>query len=262
MSANQRQWRENLRAHIRQHPDAFPLADKYPAGRLGLLIQQETRRLERIAARLAATYETPDLGNKQNPVDELVYIILSRRTRESAYQQAYEAITSRWQSWDDVADASLPDIAATVRASGLGARKARSIKGALTEVRQQFGSYAMPVGDWRDGRVYEFLVGLPEVGPKSAYCIMAMSLDRPAFAVDAHVGRVMARLGPYASIGLDLRPLDHKKRQALLPPLIPLPIRRDLHVNVVAHGRVACRVHRPLCPDCPVLELCHFGVTS
>ena len=44
-------------------------------------------------------------------------------------------------------------------------------------------------------RPLAFLCTLPEIGPKSAACVMMCSLDRPAFPVDAHVGRVLERLG-------------------------------------------------------------------
>ena len=48
--------------------------------------------LLKVGSTLARAYGTPDLGNKTDPVDELVYIILSRRTREGAYQDAFEAL--------------------------------------------------------------------------------------------------------------------------------------------------------------------------
>ena len=48
-------------------------------------------QLLRVAHAVGTAYGTPDLGNKPDPVDELVYIILSRRTREGAYQAAYAA---------------------------------------------------------------------------------------------------------------------------------------------------------------------------
>lgn len=42
--------------------------------------------------RLELVYRSAPLGNKQNPLDELVYIQLSVRTRERAYQQTYAAL--------------------------------------------------------------------------------------------------------------------------------------------------------------------------
>src|SRR5262249_32048929 len=80
----------------------------------------------------AALHRTPDLGNKTEPVDELVYIILSRRTREGAYQQAYKALKVAFTSWDALAAASLEEIEGIIAFSGLGRRKAISLKSALS----------------------------------------------------------------------------------------------------------------------------------
>ena len=45
---------------------------------------------------LQVLYGTPDLGNKSDPVDELVHIILSKKTYEEAYQKAFRALKSRF----------------------------------------------------------------------------------------------------------------------------------------------------------------------
>ena len=73
-----------------------------------------------IGARIAETHGTPDLGNKADAVDELVYIILARRTREGAYQAAYRALESGYASWEQLAAAPSDEIVEVLRFSGLG----------------------------------------------------------------------------------------------------------------------------------------------
>src|SRR5262249_29404408 len=102
----------------------------------------------------------------------------------------------------------------------------------------------------------KFLCSLPEISRKSAYCIMMYSFGRKVFPVDTHVGRTLARLGPYRELGLSLLGLDHKKLQAELAGLVPPNLRYSLHVNLVAHGREICRAVRPLCDQCEVRNLC------
>src|SRR5262245_6322759 len=51
------------------------------------LLDAGISQLREVARIAAVLHGTPDLGNKADPVDELVYIILSRKTREDAYQQ-------------------------------------------------------------------------------------------------------------------------------------------------------------------------------
>src|SRR5207244_7406491 len=70
------------------------------------VVSELSARLLLIGRLLGSAYGTPDLGNKADPVDELVYIILSRRTRESAYQAAYDALRKRYEKWDDVPTAT------------------------------------------------------------------------------------------------------------------------------------------------------------
>ena len=72
-------------------------------------------RLLAINELLEDEYGTPDLGNKEDPVDELVYIILSRRTREAAYQSAFGALKRSFSSWGDLASAPLDAVEMVIR---------------------------------------------------------------------------------------------------------------------------------------------------
>jgi endonuclease III len=209
---------------------------------------------------VAEEYGTPDLGNKSDPVDELVYIILSRRTREGAYQAAYETLESRFEHWEELAAAPLSQIEELIGFSGLGRRKAQSLKLALSALIDQFGSCTFePTRDWDDGQVLGFLCTLPEIGPKSAACVMMCSLDRPAFPVDAHVGRVLERLGTFRKVGIELRGIDHKAKQRVLWDAVPPGLRYPLHVNLLAHGRTVCLPRRPRCRECVVAASCDFA---
>ncbi len=113
----------------------------------------------------------------------------------------------------------------------------------------------------RTARWRRFLTDLPELGHKSAACIMAMSLGRDAFAVDVHVGRVMSRVAPYGVLGLDLASLEHRRRQVLIPAVVPPRLRRDLHINMLLHGREVCRP-RAVCARCVIRRQCSTGHAS
>lgn len=223
----------------------------------GALIDALSAELLTVAIRVAESYGTPDLGNKSEPVDELVYIILSRRTREGAYQAAFEALRSRYARWEDLAVAPAAEIETTIGFSGLGRRKAQSLKHVLAALIDRFGSCTLePTKDWTDDETFDFLCSLPEIGPKSAACVMMCSLDRPAFPVDAHVGRVLERLGLFRRMGIDLEGADHKVKQRLLLDAVPPALRYSLHVNLLVHGRVVCLPGRPRCSTCLLGDLC------
>jgi endonuclease III len=231
---------------------------------------EATRAVADLAATLLAltrllhrAYGSPDLGNKSDPVDELVYIILSRRTREGAYQRAYAALLSRYATWEELAYAPQDEIEEVISFSGLGRRKAQSLKLALGALIERFDRCTLePTREWDDDEVRDFLCTLPEIGPKSAACVMMCSLDRPAFPVDAHVGRVLERLGVFRRVGIDLRGRDHKIKQHLLWDAVPPALRYPLHVNLLVHGRSVCLPGKPRCGSCTIAQFCQSATTS
>jgi DNA (cytosine-5)-methyltransferase 1 len=222
-----------------------------------VVVEDLAANLLHLSALLAKSHGTPDLGNKRDPVDELVYIILSRRTREIAYQPAYVALKRRYATWEDLAAAPIDEIEEVVRSSGLALRKSHSLKRALEALVREFGACTLePTRAWSDEETLEFLCTLPEIGPKSAACVMMCSLDRPAFPVDAHVGRVLERLGVFRVIGVDLTGTNHKVKQRLLWDVVPPALRYALHVNLLVHGRTVCLSRKPRCGSCVIATSC------
>jgi DNA (cytosine-5)-methyltransferase 1 len=252
-------WRKRLLDRLRSGKPGLPLSGKAPAAELGERLDDGITYLREIARILAVLYGTPNLGNKTDPVDELVYIILSRKTPEKAYQKTFESLKNRFSSWDDLLRASPRTVEKLVRPGGLPGKKTASLFGALRALRKEFGSCTLePARTWSDAQLEHFLCGLPEIQRKSAYCIMMYSFGREVFPADTHVGRVLARLGPYREIGLDLEGMDHKQLQRVLSDLIPPPLRYSLHVNLVQHGRLICRAPKPLCDQCELKKFCHY----
>jgi DNA (cytosine-5)-methyltransferase 1 len=258
-------WRGRMVQRAIHEDRLFPLSSRLAAEgdeetaveRVRPLVDDGISFLREIARMMAIVHGTPDLGNKKDPVDELVYILLSRKTREEAYQEAYRALKDRFSTWDEVLDASRSEVSRLLRPSGLGDKKTLSLFGALKILRERFGSCTLePARTWSDDELEKFLCSLPEFHLKSAYCVMMYSFGRAVLPVDTHVGRVLARLGPYRELGLELRGLDHKQLQAVLADLVPPNLRYSLHVNLVMHGRDVCRAVKPLCAECPARNFC------
>jgi DNA (cytosine-5)-methyltransferase 1 len=251
-------WRKRVVNHMLEHRERFPAVHANATQEeVRALVDDGISYLREIARILAVLYQTPRLGNKDDAVDELVYIILSRKTREGAYQQAFERLKRAFPEWDDLLQSSPEEVEALVHAGGLSRKKTESLFGALGQLRDTFGSCTLePARDWPDEELEEFLCSLPEIQRKSAYCIMMYAFGRNVFPVDTHVGRTLSRLGPFRELGLDLEGLDHKQLQKLLAELVPPNLRYSLHVNLVAHGRDVCRAQRPLCDQCELRRFC------
>lgn len=215
--------------------------------------------LPRVDELLELTHRSAGLGNFTDPLEEAVYILLSRQTREAAYRRAHKELRDRWPSWEELAEAPAAHIAETIGFAGFGPTRATQILDLLHAVRQTCRERGYPhriTLDWLhqlpDEEVEPLLLDLPGIGHKSARCIMHYSLNRQTFAVDTHVRRVLHRLGVVPDTGGKVQHRDYEAA-------IPAPMRQRLHVNLVHHGRAFCRSTRPLCDECPLVSFCQMG---
>lgn len=214
--------------------------------RHGLIpVREVCRALER-------TYRNPRHGNKSNPLDELVYIILSNRTRDETFQATFKKLKGTYSSWDQITPKDLPRLRALLRPAGLGRLKARQIIAIIRRLRRAFGRATLaPLKRMRDGEAESLLISLPGVAAKVAKCVLMYSLGRQVLPVDVHVHRVASRLG-----------FPTKKRpdtsQDLIEQAIPPRFRYGFHVNAVAHGRTTCLPRSPRCDICCICAWCEY----
>ena len=205
--------------------------------------------------RLRETYRTAALGNKRNPLDELIYIQLSVRTREGAYQSTYPALRRLvGGAWARLRSMPENRIVQQIAGGGMARVKVHRILGMLDGIAARFGSVTLaPLRRMSDADAEAFLRSLPGVGPKVARCVLLYSLDRDVFPVDSHCRRVLARLG--------LLPpgINVKASHDFLQELVPNGIHGTLHINLIHHGRSVCLPGRPRCDVCRLLERCVTG---
>jgi endonuclease-3 len=218
----------------------------------------DRRRLRATARRLARAYGTPPEPRHLPPLEELVLTVLSQHTSDTNRDRAYADLRRRLPTWDDVADAPLPALARAIRRGGLGPTKAVRIRAMLRAIRDS----GVPLDERAftgvpDQELWDTLVALPGVGPKTAACVLLFSLDRPYFPVDTHVHRVAIRLGlvPPRS--------DAIATQAAFQASVADDEMYALHMNLIRHGREVCTAQRPRCSECVLRDLCpRVGVTS
>ncbi|MHB8718539.1 MAG: DNA (cytosine-5-)-methyltransferase [Candidatus Dormibacteria bacterium] len=230
---------------------------KTPIDRQGLI--------ERLDELLEARYRSADLFNLDDPLEEVVFILLSQQTREAVYRRVYSSLRRRYPRWVEAAAAPVGDLEAIMRPAGFQRRKAIQLKQLLAAVaranaERRIGPAGDPPADLTlaflnelsDRAAERFLAGLPGIGPKSARCVLSYSLDRATFAVDTHVHRIFGRLGVVPSAG---RKADHDPFQEA----VPAGRRRRLHINLVHHGREVCRSRNERCGECVLVSFCGRG---
>ncbi len=206
-----------------------------------------------VAEELAREYGRSDLGNKADPLDELVYIALTRQTHEKNSLRSWEALTTAYPTWEMVLDASEQAVADVIAFAGFSRQKARWIKQSLEVIKERNGSLALDfLDEVSDGEAERFLCSLPGINVKSAKCVLMYSLERDVLPVDTHVRRVSERLGLLES-GLNSK-RAHQRMEAVVPPRH----RFAYHVGAVMHGRQVCTGPRPHCGGCVLKRSCDY----
>jgi DNA (cytosine-5)-methyltransferase 1 len=223
--------------------------------------------LDRIDELLEARFGSASLGNKTDPLDELVFILLSIQTQASGFTRSYDDLRRNFPSWRSVLNAAEDEVLRILKPSGLGrqkthkiqtllrlaldgAKNAAALRGANPDsVKEPSLSF---LSDLADEQVERYLLSLPGVGPKTARCVMMYSLGRNVFPVDVNVYRVITRLGILPS-------LSRKRAHDPFQNAVPARFRYRLHVNLVHFGRETCKPKRGNCQECVLISFCKTG---
>jgi len=212
---------------------------------------QVADRIRLVVESLKARHDADDLGNKDDPLDEIIYIVLSSRTRGQVFGKTYDQLRAKYPDWQQLLDAAVPEVALALAGEGLQDKKAAWIHGLLECVASDRGCLDLRfLDDLPTEEAERYLVSLPGVGPKTARCVLMYSLGRPVFPVDANAFRLMQRLG--------ILPPEMTYRQShdVAQELVPPDLRKDLHVYAVIHGRTVCLPRNPQCEKCVLAPSC------
>jgi endonuclease III len=201
---------------------------------------------------LKREYGNPRHGNPRRPLDDLIYIILSTRTRGSKFNETFRALKKSFPKWETISPRGRTELERILIPAGLGKLKADQIIQIVSKIRRRFGGITLaPLGKMNNDQAELFLTSLPGVGPKVAKCVLMYTLGRQVLPVDVHVHRIATRLG-----------FRSKKRpdtsQGLIESAVPVKLRYSFHVNAVAHGRAVCTGQRPKCDSCCISKWCDY----
>ena len=216
-------------------------------------LRTRRKRGRRCIDRLRRRYGSPTLNNKDDALDELVFIILSQMTTSPSYERVYGRLKAAMPHWRSLTGTSIVDLRSLIADAGLAGQRALRLKQIADRLVEDFGEVSLAaVTQWDNDAVQRYLTSLPGVGVKTAKCVMMYSLGRQVLPVDTHTARVASRLGLVSAGSPEAVDRD-------LSEVIPPPLRFDFHVNAVAHGRAVCRAVRPRCDGCVLAPLCPAG---
>ena len=201
-------------------------------------------------------YGFPQWRDPLPPIDELVSTILSQNTNDTNRDRAFQALKSRFPTWEEVRDADTSLVIETIRPAGLANQKGPRIQNILQEITRQRGGLDLSfLNEMSTDEARNWLMQFKGVGPKTAAIVLQFSLEKPAFPVDTHIYRVTGRLG--------IRPEKMNADQAhdFLAGLLPPETYYAAHLNLIRLGREICHARKPDCPRCPLQDFCDYYAT-
>jgi endonuclease III len=201
---------------------------------------------------LQQRYGLPRFGNPTDPIDDLVYIVISNKTTPGTARAVYAALKARFRTWDELVDAEPANLKSLLFPAGLATVKAQQLRDALHKIRSDFGEINLSsIGGKPSGDIERYLKSLAGVSDKVAKCVMMYTMGAEVLPVDAHVHRITKRLGWAQRKRADQ---SHEELEALVPP----KRRCAFHVDCVAHGRSTCKPANPDCPRCCINRYCGY----
>ncbi len=202
---------------------------------------------------LRSIYHSPQHNNKQDPLDEIVFIILSQMTTYRSFERVFDRLKKIAPTWEMVRRMQLKRLKRLIKDAGLSNQKAPRIRAVLNRLRNDFGRVTLePLRQMKTSDAEAYLVSLPGVQMKSAKCVLMYSLKRKVLPIDTHVLRVARRLGLLDDLVISEK--AHRRLEAIVEP----SFRYAFHVNSVSHGRSICLTANPRCPLCRLKRLCDY----
>ncbi|MGH8129251.1 MAG: endonuclease III [Steroidobacteraceae bacterium] len=194
--------------------------------------------------RLSAANPKPDTELEyRSPYQLLVSVMLSAQATDRSVNLATGPLFRVARTPEAMLELGEQGLAAYIRTIGLWRIKSRHVIAATRFIVANHG-----------GRVPHeraALEALPGVGRKTANVVLNTAFGEPTIAVDTHIFRVANRTG--LAPGRTVRAVE----DALLR-VVPAEFRANAHHWLILHGRYICKARRPLCPQCPIRDICPY----
>lgn len=199
-------------------------------------------RVKTILSILKKGYPSPSLVLEyKDPLELLIATILAAQCPDQRVNAVTSVLFKKYRTASDYAKADPSVFEGEIRTISFYKNKAKNIVACCKEI---VGKYGNKVPD----ELYK-LITLPGVGRKTANILLGNAFGKQAIAVDTHVQRVSRRLDLASSTNPD-------KIEDELSKLIPQREWTITTLRLGAHGRKICAAKRPLCPQCPLFNIC------
>ena len=216
--------------------------------------QNIATKLKFITRKLELAFGCPVREGTRDPLDVLIRTILSQSTNDRNRDRAYESLRRQFSTWEKVMQASVAEISAAIRVAGLFNQKGKRIKEILQWIQTNFGSFDISeICQWPPQQAIDTFCGLPGIGIKTISVVLLFACGHDVFPVDTHIHRISKRVGLIQSNTLA------EKAHRILGKVVPKGKAYSLHLNLLRLGQTICLARKPLCVECPIIQVCNFG---
>jgi endonuclease III len=237
------------------------MPSRFSFAAMNLLLFEDTR-LEEIHQALLVAYGPPPPRDCWTPLKQLVYSMLSSRTKTETAHAVLRDIERHFGSWERLRDAPVDEVLRIIAPITFAEEKAPRVQKALRRItRQNHGKLDL---DFLHGqpieRIRKWLESFEGVGPKTSASVVNFSTIRGrAIAIDSHHHRIAHRLHlvpSSAGIAETEQILLNMAPASWGPEMLD-----DHHSLIKLHGQRRCfkLEWQGSCPRCPLLSLCPTG---
>lgn len=177
----------------------------------------------------------------EDPYKVLISTILSQRTRDEMTEVASAQLFAKYDTPRAIASAPVDEIERLIRPVGFYRQKAIQLRNVSQVLLDLHGG--------RVPRTYEELRSLPQVGPKTANCVLVYGYGEPRIPVDTHVHRVSNRLGI-------ARTKTPEATEPVLMRVVPKDAWLEVNELFIRFGKEVCRPIGPRCDACSFTSFC------
>ena len=209
-----------------------------------ITFNKDKARSAKIQRILKKTYpEVKTQLRHANPFQLLVATILSAQCTDKQVNSVTTDLFNHLKTPRDFARVSNEALEELIRPTGYFRNKAKNIKNCSKSLLEKYGGQVP--------QTLDELVKLPGVGRKTANVVLGSAFNIPGIVVDTHVARISKRLGLTKSN-------NPVKIEYDLMEIIPRENWNVFSLQLIYFGRAICKARNPLCPTCPIYDLCDF----
>jgi endonuclease-3 related protein len=217
-----------------------------------------TDRLTEIYDRLLDHYGPQNWWPADSPFEVMIGAVLTQAAAWSNVEKALANLKDADAlSSEAIRKMPLSDLAQLVYPSGYYNAKARKLKALCEFLHDRFGDDINRMALVPTSEIRVELLGVYGIGDETADDIILYALGHPIFVVDTYTRRLMHRLGM-----VDENVSYSELQSVFMDNLVQnTRLFNEYHALIVRHAVGSCK-KRPVCPDCPLLEICETGLSD